>query len=98
VPNWIPVLERIVKDHSNDTVYIFGHSKVGERVTGSSKDLMDLRNYFTALVDYAKKQIAARQIAGRDRQGNDGHSRLRALRGNARSTRSSGSRTDQGKG
>ena len=59
VPNWIPVLERIVKDHSNDTVYIFGHSKVGERVTGSSKDLMDLRNYFTALVDYAKKQIAA---------------------------------------
>ena len=59
VPNWIPVLDRIVKDHSNDTVYIFGHSKVGERVTGSSKDLMDLRNYFTALVDYAKKQIAA---------------------------------------
>jgi glyoxylase-like metal-dependent hydrolase (beta-lactamase superfamily II) len=59
VPNWIPVLERIVKDHSNDTVYIFGHSKAGERVTGTSKDLMDLRNYFTALVDFAKKQIAA---------------------------------------
>jgi cyclase len=59
VPNWIPVLERVVKDHSNDTIYIFGHSKVGERVTGSSKDLMDLRNYLTALVDYAKKQIAA---------------------------------------
>jgi cyclase len=59
VPNWIPVLERIVKDHSNDTVYIFGHSKVGERVTGSSKDLLDLRNYLTALVDFAKKQIAA---------------------------------------
>ena len=59
VPNWIPVLERIVKDHGNDTVYIFGHSKVGERVTGSSKDVMDLRNYLTALVDYAKKQIAA---------------------------------------
>jgi glyoxylase-like metal-dependent hydrolase (beta-lactamase superfamily II) len=59
VPNWIPVLERIVKDHGNDTVYIFGHSKVGERVTGSSKDVMDLRNYLTALVDYAKKQIAS---------------------------------------
>jgi cyclase len=59
VPNWIPVLERVAKDHSNDTVYIFGHSKVGERVTGSNKDLMDLRNYLTALVDFAKKQIAA---------------------------------------
>jgi glyoxylase-like metal-dependent hydrolase (beta-lactamase superfamily II) len=59
VPNWIPVLERIVKDHSNDTVYIFGHSKVGERVTGSGKDLLELRDYFTAMVDFAKKQIAA---------------------------------------
>jgi glyoxylase-like metal-dependent hydrolase (beta-lactamase superfamily II) len=59
VPNWIPVLERVVKDHSNDTVYIFGHSKVGERVTGSSKDLLDLRNYLTALVGFAKKHIAA---------------------------------------
>lgn len=59
VPNWIPVLERIVKDHSNDTVYIWGHSKVGERVTGSGKDLLELRDYFTALVDFAKKQIAA---------------------------------------
>jgi glyoxylase-like metal-dependent hydrolase (beta-lactamase superfamily II) len=59
VPNWIPVLERIVKDHSDDTIYIFGHSKVGERLTGSSKDLLDLRNYLTALVDYAKKQIAS---------------------------------------
>jgi len=59
VPNWIPVLERVVKDHSTDTVYIFGHSKAGERVTGSSRDLLDLRNYLTALVDFAKKQIAA---------------------------------------
>jgi glyoxylase-like metal-dependent hydrolase (beta-lactamase superfamily II) len=59
VPNWIPVLERIVKDHSGDTVYIFGHSKVGERVTGSSKDVLELRDYLSALVDFAKKQIAA---------------------------------------
>jgi glyoxylase-like metal-dependent hydrolase (beta-lactamase superfamily II) len=59
VPNWIPVLERITKDHSADTVYIFGHSKVGERVTGSSKDVLELRDYLTALVDFAKKQIAA---------------------------------------
>jgi glyoxylase-like metal-dependent hydrolase (beta-lactamase superfamily II) len=59
VPHWIPVLENVVKDHSNDTIYIFGHSKAGERVTGSRNDLMDLRNYLTALVDYAKKQIAA---------------------------------------
>jgi cyclase len=59
VVNWIKVLEGVVKDHSNDTIYIFGHSKVGERVTGSSKDLLELRDYFTAMVDFTKKQIAA---------------------------------------
>ena len=59
VVNWIPVLENVVKDHGNDTIYIFGHSKVGERVTGSSKDLLGLRDYFTAMVDYTRKGIAA---------------------------------------
>lgn len=59
VPNWIKVLEAITKDHGNDTIYIWGHSKVGERVTGTNKDLLELRDYFTAMVDYAKKQIAA---------------------------------------
>jgi glyoxylase-like metal-dependent hydrolase (beta-lactamase superfamily II) len=57
--NWASVLENTVKHHNNDTIYIFGHSKVGERVTGSSKDLLELRNYLTAMVDYTRKQIAA---------------------------------------
>jgi glyoxylase-like metal-dependent hydrolase (beta-lactamase superfamily II) len=59
IRNWIPVLENTVKDHSADTVYIFGHSKVGERVTGSSQDLLELRDYFTAMLDVATKAIAA---------------------------------------
>ena len=59
IVNWVRVLENTVKDHNNDTIYIFGHSKVGERVTGSSKDLLELRNYFTAMLDYTRKQIAA---------------------------------------
>lgn len=59
IRNWIPVLENTVKDHSADTIYIFGHSKVGERVTGSSRDLLELRDYFTAMLDVASKGIAA---------------------------------------
>ena len=59
IVNWGRVLENIVKDNTNDTVYIFGHSKVGERVTGSGKDLLELRDYFTAMLDFAKKQIAS---------------------------------------
>lgn len=59
VMNWARVLERVVKDHGSDTVYIFGHSKVGERVTGSSKDLLELRDYFNAMVEFTRKQIAS---------------------------------------
>jgi cyclase len=59
IRNWIPVLENTVKDHSADTIYIFGHSKIGAPVTGSSKDLLGLRDYFTAMLDHASKGIAA---------------------------------------
>lgn len=59
IRNWIPVLENTVKDHSADTIYIFGHSKVGAPVTGSSKDLLGLRDYFTAMLDHTSKGIAA---------------------------------------
>ena len=59
IVNWIPVLENTVKDHAGDTIYIFGHSKVGERVTGSSKDLLELRDYFSAMVDFTRKAIAS---------------------------------------
>jgi len=59
IRNWVAVLENTVKDHAADTIYIFGHSKVGERVTGSSKDLLELRDYFSAMLDLTQKGIAA---------------------------------------
>lgn len=59
IVNWVPVLENTVKDHAADTIYIFGHSKVGERVTGSSKDLLELRDYFSAMLDFTRKAIAS---------------------------------------
>ena len=59
IVNWVTVLENTVRDHSADTIYIFGHSKVGERVTGSSKDLLELRDYFTAMLDFTRKAIAS---------------------------------------
>jgi glyoxylase-like metal-dependent hydrolase (beta-lactamase superfamily II) len=61
IVNWGTVLENTVKDHSADTIYIFGHSKVGERVTGSSKDLLALRDYFTAMLAFTRKAIASGQ-------------------------------------
>jgi glyoxylase-like metal-dependent hydrolase (beta-lactamase superfamily II) len=59
IRNWLVTLEKVVKDHSADSVYIFGHSRVGAPVTGSSKDLLALRDYFSAMLDYVRKGIAA---------------------------------------
>jgi cyclase len=59
IVNWVRVLETVVKDQSADTIYIFGHAKAGERMTGSSKDLLELRDYFTAMLDFTRKAIAA---------------------------------------
>jgi glyoxylase-like metal-dependent hydrolase (beta-lactamase superfamily II) len=57
IRNWVTVLEQTVKDHGADTIYVFGHSKAGERVTGSSRDLLELRDYFTAMLDFANRGI-----------------------------------------
>jgi cyclase len=63
IRNWLVSLEKVVKDHNNDTIYIFGHSKVGAPVTGPKGDLMSLRDYFSAMLDYVQKGIAAGKSA-----------------------------------
>jgi glyoxylase-like metal-dependent hydrolase (beta-lactamase superfamily II) len=63
VRNWIVVLEQITKHHGADTIYIFGHAKAGERVIGSSKDLLGLRDYFSAMVAQVASGIKAGQSA-----------------------------------
>jgi cyclase len=59
IANWITVLDRLPREHSADTTYIFGHGKDGFGVTGSRADIARFRDYLTALMDYAKKQVAA---------------------------------------
>jgi cyclase len=63
IRNWLVTLEKTVKDHDADTVYIFGHSKAGAPVTGTSKDLLALRDYFGAMLSYVQKGIAAGKSA-----------------------------------
>jgi cyclase len=63
IRNWLVTLEKVVKDHTADTVYIFGHSKAGAPVTGPRGDLMALRDYFSAMLDYVQKGIAAGKSA-----------------------------------
>ena len=62
--NWISVIESAVKDHNNDTIYIFGHA--GNQpapatgtfpVTGPRADVMYFRDYLTALLAFVQAEI-----------------------------------------
>ncbi len=64
--NWIVVLENIVKDHGNDTIYIFGHAGPVQPpasglypVTGPRADVLYFRDYLTALLAYVQAEIKA---------------------------------------
>jgi glyoxylase-like metal-dependent hydrolase (beta-lactamase superfamily II) len=59
IRNWLVTLEQVTRDHDNDTIYIFGHSKVGLPVSGSRKDLLALRDYFSAMLSHVQKAISA---------------------------------------
>ena len=63
IQNWILTLEKTVSDHSADTIYIFGHAKAGARVSGTRGDLLALRDYFTVMLDYVRKGVAAGKSA-----------------------------------
>lgn len=60
IKGWIGLLERVARKHA-DATFIFGHAKPGLPVTGSAKDLLQLRDYFTAVLDHVQKGIRAGQ-------------------------------------
>ena len=62
--NWMTVLERAPRDHTNDTMYIFGHANTGLPVTGSAADLAKFRDYLGALMAFVETQVKA----GRSRE------------------------------
>lgn len=60
VTNWIPALEKVVKAHANDTIYIAGHGKDND-VQCAKADVLHFRDYLAANLDTARKAIAAGQ-------------------------------------
>ena len=57
--NWMSVLERVPRDHANDTVYIFGHANTGLPLTGDRTDLAKFRDYLGGLLAFVESQIKA---------------------------------------
>ena len=59
VRGWIDSLEKIVADHSEETLFIFGHGHEKFGVTGSAADLKLQRDYLSAVLETASKGIQA---------------------------------------
>ena len=54
--SWIRYIEKSLDIFDKDTAFIFGH---GKTVTGTKDDLVYMKNYMSALLDYVQKQIDA---------------------------------------
>jgi len=59
IANWIKVLEGAVADHANDTTYIFGHGSAKFGITGTRADLLYMRDYLAALLEFVRSEIKA---------------------------------------
>lgn len=58
--NWVKVLDRMVKDHGNDTIFIFGHG-AGNNPRGTRADVIFFRDYLSAGIDHVRKGISAKK-------------------------------------
>lgn len=59
IANWIKVLDSTVADHDADTIYIFGHAGPSFQPTGGRADMMYMRDYLTALLDFVRGEMKA---------------------------------------
>jgi glyoxylase-like metal-dependent hydrolase (beta-lactamase superfamily II) len=59
IRNWMTVLERTVRAHNADTVYIFGHSNTNVPVTGDRTALNQFRDYLGALLAFVESHVKA---------------------------------------
>ena len=57
IAGWIKVLDKTVKDHKKDTIFIFGHANPKFAVTGGLADLEYQRDYLSALLEFVRGQM-----------------------------------------
>jgi cyclase len=57
--NWVTVLDKAMRDHAGDTIYIFGHGNTGTPVTGAAADVRRFRDYLEAVLALVSAQVKA---------------------------------------
>ncbi len=55
VHGWMQVLEKMAAAYPADALYVFGHAEAGHPFIGTRTDLHYQRDYFTAVVDMARR-------------------------------------------
>lgn len=58
--NWVKTLTRLEKDHSNDTIFIFGHGENG-LTRGTKAEVTFFRGYLSAAVDHVNAGLKAKK-------------------------------------
>lgn len=58
ITNWITTLEKVVSEADSDTQFIFGHGNPEFGVTGTSDDLLHMRDFLSHLMEYTRQGIA----------------------------------------
>ena len=79
VHGWIQVLEKMAPAYPADALYVYGHAEAGHPFIGTRPDLLYQRDYFTAVIEMARRARQGRQDAGRAREGR-GLAAVRAFR------------------
>ena len=80
VHGWIRVLEQMAPAYPADALYVYGHAEAGHPFIGTRADLLYQRDYFTAVIDYARTRAQGRPRPRGAGEGG-GAAALRALRG-----------------
>lgn len=61
IANWITTLTEVVSAADTDTQFIFGHGNPEFGVTGTSDDLLHMRDFLSHLMEYTRRGIAEGQ-------------------------------------
>ena len=61
ITGWMSVMEKLHTQFAGggETIFIFGHGKPTVGVTGSGKELLEMRDYLDGLLEFVRKEIAA---------------------------------------
>ncbi|REL39306.1 MBL fold metallo-hydrolase [Rhodohalobacter sp. SW132] len=64
IEGWINLLERVSDEADSDTIFIFGHGNPEFGITGSSADLLHMRDFLSKVLEHTQQGISA----GRSRE------------------------------